>query len=311
MNDTQNQVFSVCILIYKNLNGLEASIKSVFDQTYQDIELFISDDHSIDSCELQKQYMENIIHPYRKRFKSVHINVNHKNIGTVKHVNSLLSQTSGRYICLLGSGDRLFQKNTLQNIAQFFRSSSYNVCFSKTQLNLNDHKSIILPKKHVIRAFHKQNASLLNLCCREVNHLTTIGSFFTKELFETYGYFDESYTLLEDAPFFLNLLFQNTPLGFVDEITCIHEKGGISNQKKTDAVLKKDSLRTLTELKYKNRARLDWFTRRVVCLKYCLRTPTTMAAKIGGCLKYPDAVLFMALYVFGDWLHRKRYLERK
>lgn len=311
MNNTQNQVFSVCVLIYKNLEGLEDSIKSVFDQTYQDIELFISDDHSTDSCEFQKQRMEYILQPYKKRFKSVHINVNQENIGTVKHLNKLLSQTNGKYICLLGSGDRLYEKNTLRSIAQFFCSSSYNVCFSKTQLNLNDHKSIILPEKRVIRALYKQDDTLLNLCCREVNHLTTIGSFFTKELFETYGYFDESYILLEDAPFFLNLLFQNVEIGFVDEITCIHEKGGISNRKKTGTVLKRDSLRTLTELKYPNRSRLNWFTNRVVSLKYCLRTPDNMTAKIAGCLKYPDAVLFMALYVFQDWLHRKRYLERK
>lgn len=308
MKKTENQIFSVCIFIYKNLEGLERTIKSIAEQTYQNIELFISDDHSCECAFYCQQYIENILKPYREKFLNIFININQQNLGTVKHINKILPQVSGEYLCLLGSGDCLYRTETLKAVVDFFIQNPYDICFSKCQLNLNKNKNLVLPEKRVIKAFYKKDRTLLNLCCREVNHLTTVGSFFKRDLFEKYGYFDEGYILLEDAPFFLNLLFQDIPIGFIDEITCLHEKGGVSNQKKMNAVLAADSLKTLIELKYPNRNQLTRFTKRVVIFKYCVRAGHSLKSKLLSCFLYPDAALFLAAFITKDWFKRIRYL---
>lgn len=307
MNTAKAELFSVCVFVYNNIEGLEKTIRSVFGQSYPNIELFISDDHS-DNLINAKQYIERIAEPYKNRFQKLMVNVNAENVGTVKHINKILPLTSGNFLCLLGSGDCLYKPDVLSKAADYLLTHDCDICYSKRKMQLNAKKYIVLPSKRISKLFGRKDDALLNICCREVNHITTIGCFFKKKLFQEHGFFDENYILLEDAPYFLNLLFQRVPIGFLDEITCLHEKGGISNRKKTCATLEADSIRTLTDIKYKRRRQLTWLTQRVVVFKYQLRTTDKMFIKLLNCFKYPDAALFLVFFVMTDWIKRLRYL---
>lgn len=309
MDIVTDAVFSVCVFIYHNIEQLENTIKSIYKQMYVSIELIISDDGSISSKDVQLEKIKSVIKPYQDRFENVILNVNQNNMGTVKHINKILPMTTGKYLCLLGSGDCLYKDDTLIMVAEYLTNEKYEVCFSKRILKLNEEKQIVLPEKRIIKAFYQKGDSLLNLCCREVNYITTIGSFFTRALLERYNGFDENFILLEDAPFFLKLLFARTEIGFIDEITCIHEKGGISNQRKTNEILKKDSLKTLTEIKYPRRNELRWFSRRVVIFKYNMRNSRKTFSKLCALIFYPDAALFLVLLVVRDWLVRVRFIK--
>lgn len=303
-------LFSVCVFIYKNIQDLEQTIRSIAAQKNVTIELLVSDDFSVPAVENQREKILKIIEPYRESFAQIAVNVNRERIGTVKHVNKIIHQSQGRYLCLLGSGDWLYAENVLADVVATFEAhEQYSICFSKTMLKLSDSKTELQPGKRVIRALQKGNDAILNLCCREVNYLTTIGSFFRRQSLIEFGGFDESYILLEDAPLFLEWMFSGRKIGFLDEITCLHEKGGVSNRKKTDVLLQNDSVRTLTEIKYPRRDQLDWFTRRVVIFKYYLRTGQPFWKKLRTCIGYPDAGAFMLWLIFMDWFERKRYFE--
>lgn len=300
----------VCVFVYRNIDKLENTIRSVSLQRYPLIDLVVSDDHSFDDVDMVKAMITNIVGPYSSKFRNLSINVNDTNLGTVKHVNKILKSINGEYLCLLGSGDCLYQPDVLSSIAKYFkRNQQFQICFSKRKLHINDNKNILLPPPKVVKAFYRKDDTLLNLCCRDVNYITTIGTFFKRTLFEANGYFDEEYILLEDAPYILNLLFKKVPIGFYNDITCIHEGGGISNQKGKNSLLELDSLRTLREIKYPHRYELNFFTRRVIIAKYLIRVPKKWNSIIKCVFLYPDAVLYLIYLVLRDWIKQKRYLS--
>lgn len=293
--DRENKLFSVCILSYNNLETVEESIKSVYQQENVDMELIVSDDCSWDDKAQTQNYIERIIEPYRDKFCRVVINVNEHRLGTVKHLNTVLKILRGDYYCLLGSGDCLYTSSVLKDVIRHLQENETLICTSKRMSINASGKKMIMPGKRVIKAYSDEHR-LLALCCREINYIYTIGTFFTKEIFEKYGGFDESYYLLEDAPFFLNLMFENEPISFLNEITCYYAPGGISNKKKVNSLLEKDSVRTLTNIKYPRREQLDFFTRRIVEFKFGVRQSDNVLKKLATAIKYPDATLYMLGY---------------
>lgn len=308
-SEIEMDIFSVYIFIFKNIHGLKKTIESIYMQSYKNIELIISDDHSIEDDEKQYRMISDIVEPYKTRFSDVIVNVNKENMGTVKHINKMLPMGTGKYITLLGSGDGLYRGDVLQNVANHFKKGQSLVCTSRRIMHYSEGKHIVLPSKRVCKYFYKDSKHLLNLCCREINYLVTIGSFFRRDIFEIYGCFDENYVLLEDAPFFLKLLFCGEKITFIDDITCFYEKGGVSNRKKMDKRLLEDSKKTLKLIKYPNRDRLGFFTSRIVSLKYSLRISGKKMEKIGSCILYPDAVLYMCIFVLLDKILKSKYLE--
>lgn len=302
------ELFTICVFSYNNLDSLETTIRSIYKQTYPDIEVIVSDDCSAVSDISVRTKINNIIGPYKNKFRRTYINVNQKNVGTVKNINMVLPQIKGKYICLLGSGDQLYKEDVLEKVVNFFKNTDYLLCYSKQLMPLTLNKQIIYPQHRVIKAISRGNKDLLKLCCREVNHITTIGAFFTRKIFEKYEKFDENYVLLEDAPFFLTLLLDGVKIGFLDEITCIHEKGGVSNSKMKNKLLEKDSVKTLLEIKYPQRDKFDKFTQRILKFKYKVRTGKKLLDRVYACVWYPDAALYLMIFLLKDWIKRKRFL---
>ena len=301
-------LFSVCVLTYNNVENLELTIRSIYQQSYCNIELLVSDDGSFSPNASIREKIESILKLYRNKFKRIYVNVNSHNIGTVKHLNLLLPEIEGEYICFLGSGDQLYRENVLENVVNFFSERKTLLCCSKRLMQITPDRQLVYPEHRIIKAIQKGNRELLKLCCREVNHIVTIGTFFTKGIFEIYKKFDDRYVLLEDAPFFLNLLFDEIEIGFLDEITCIHNKGGVSNSKKKNLLLEEDSLKTLIEIKYPKRKEFDKFTQRVLEFKYCTRVRKNIFRRIEACVLYPDAALYLLHFLIVDWLNRRRFL---
>lgn len=309
MFETNEIIFSIYVFIYRNVADLERTIQSVYEQNYAKMELIVSDDHSIEDCNRQYQIINKIIEPYKLKFDKVIINVNKENMGTVKHINAVLPLGTGKYVCLLGCGDGFYNSDVLQKIYYHFQLNDSLVCTSKRIIYLNEKKNVVLPNRRIVRYINKSSQQLLNLCCREVNYIVTIGTFFKREIFVKYEYFDETYYLMEDAPFFLKILLEGEKISFIDQITCFYARGGVSNRKKIDERLSKDSIRTLTEIKYPNRKKLGIFTRRVVSFKYMLRGSNDWKVRLKGCVFFPDALIFMVFFVIVDKISRMKYLE--
>lgn len=99
-------LISVIIPVYNNENYFERCIKSVIEQTYNNIEIIIINDYSIDN-------VESIILKYKELDKRIKYYKNTKNEGVGYTRNFGISKFTGKYIYFLDSDDYI-ENNCLE-----------------------------------------------------------------------------------------------------------------------------------------------------------------------------------------------------
>src|SRR5210317_249437 len=83
---------------YNSEKTISASIESILNQSYKNIELLIIDDCSTDnSYEILKEYELN--------YDSINVFRNNKNIGLTKSLNIILKKTKGKFIARQDADD--------------------------------------------------------------------------------------------------------------------------------------------------------------------------------------------------------------
>lgn len=103
-------LISFCIPTFKRPDLLTRTIESVLNQTYENIEIIVSDNDPLGSAEAVV-----------KKFKSkkIHYSKNKKNIGMVKNFNKALVLAKGDYFTFL-SDDDLLEKNMLSILMNLY-----------------------------------------------------------------------------------------------------------------------------------------------------------------------------------------------
>lgn len=96
-----SKLVSVLIPAYNHEKYVQETIKSIIDQTYQNIELIIVDDGSKDST---WQKIQELKKECEKRFVRVHFETK-ENEGTCKTFNRLLDLSQGEYVYFIASDD--------------------------------------------------------------------------------------------------------------------------------------------------------------------------------------------------------------
>lgn len=94
---------SVIIPAYNHGKYIQETIQSIIDQTYENIELLIIDDGSIDNTHEKILEMKEICH---KRFKRFYVETQ-KNAGTCITLNKLIEKSQGDYIMPIASDDKV------------------------------------------------------------------------------------------------------------------------------------------------------------------------------------------------------------
>ncbi len=219
---------TVFILIYNNVQGLEKTVASVLSQSYRNAEIILSDDGSSNyDTELLKHYAGKL----REKYAQVRINVNPQNIGTVKHLNRVFAMAKGEYLISCSSGDSFYEEKTVGKIVQAFEKKRTLILSTRRADVYPEGKTKIRPWKFTgweMRFFPKR--FLRKMIC-EKNVLSGCCTFYKKELFEKHGFFDESYHLVEDYPYYVELLRKGETIAFSPMITVSHGIGGVSTGK--------------------------------------------------------------------------------
>ena len=93
-------LISVVVTCYNHQDYIEQCLRSIFEQTYQNIELLVLDDGSTDkSAQIIQETLADS--PFPTRFES------HENMGVVKTRNKALQQIQGTYFIFVDSDDFL------------------------------------------------------------------------------------------------------------------------------------------------------------------------------------------------------------
>ncbi len=210
----QKPLASICVITYNSAKTIEETLNSAYEQTYENLELVISDDHSVDdTIEICNAWIEQ----HKKRFKRIQIISVENNTGTNKNVNRVFKAANGVWLKLL-SGDDLLVPECVEKLINFCEENEKEVCISKVEYFGDEER--ILQKKISYESFYekyhrlsvKEKYNLLLYHCT----LPTPSMIISKKLLERINYLDESYTIYEEWPLLLTILENNVDIPYID-----------------------------------------------------------------------------------------------
>ena len=132
-----NNKVSVITASYNCAKFIEESIKSVLNQTYDNLELIIVDDCSTDNT-------EEIVNEYIKKDSRIKFYRLNNNSGAAVARNKGLDEATGRFIAFLDSDD-IWDKQKLEKQINFMQTNNYG--FSFTSYRLIDENGGLLNKE--------------------------------------------------------------------------------------------------------------------------------------------------------------------
>lgn len=219
----EKPLISIIVVSYNNLQYYKECLSSVLIQTYPNIELIFADDGSLDFNETAiKNY---IFNKKNNNIKSITIYTNEKNLGTVKNANKALKLSHGEYIKYIAIDDCLYDSDAIYFYYEYLKSKDCLLAVSE---------GITFKDKKVLSYMNqKRYAKLLNnksikrtlgvMACKSIIYTPTV--FFKKTFFLKYGYFDEDYILMEDAPMWVKIIKKGEKIGFIDKILVKYRVG--------------------------------------------------------------------------------------
>lgn len=234
--DSENLV-SILILAYNNLQYMKDCLDSIFIQEYSNIEIIFSDDCSEEFDEEKiRSYIET---NNQGNIVNYIINSNKSNYGIVKNFNTAIKLSSGDIIVHIAVDDAFFDRNVIKEIVKFHEKNDYLIAVGYLGYhdeNLDKWQGYTpLPKN-----IQYINGEAIN-CYRK---LCEIGSFFPspglsykRELIDIYGYYDEDYKLIDDLSRFLYLTRSGCKIGFIDRFLIKYRTGGVTtSEEKSEKV---------------------------------------------------------------------------
>ena len=122
-----NPRFSVIMCAYNLEKIVNIAIESVLNQKFDNYELIIVNDGSLDNTlEVLKKYEE-------KANGKIRVINNKKNIGLSASRNKAIAQAKGKYIVHLDGDDTLYNRNTLANIDATIGDQDYDIIYFGVQ----------------------------------------------------------------------------------------------------------------------------------------------------------------------------------
>ena len=192
---------SIIVITYNSSKYVLETLESAKNQSYKNIELIISDDASTDNtCAIVQKF----IHDNENYFTQCKLIRAEKNTGISGNCNRGVKGSTGAFIKLI-AGDDLLTENCVEDFVFFFNErTEAKIAASQTRIffdnDINNYQ--IWPSKGQFpTGLERQRLEIL-----KANFVYNVSIFFTRDLFNDVGGFDENYPMIEDYPFDFKVL---------------------------------------------------------------------------------------------------------
>ncbi len=205
--------FSIITCTYNSEKYIENNIKSLENQSFWDFEHIFIDGNSTDNT-------LDIIEEYRKKYPN-RVKLYKQKPGWIsKAMNEWIRKSKWEYLIHLHSDDSLYNNKVLYSINTYLESNStIDWLYAKANVVESDAKTSIwvFPSRKIFQWSSKSWFGKYFL--KYFNYIPHQAVFIKKEVFEKFGYFDETISSAMDPDMWLRIRKQ-TKWAFVDEIVC-------------------------------------------------------------------------------------------
>jgi len=190
--------FSVITCTYNSQKYLERNISSVNQQLFKDYEHIFIDGKSTDKT-------GKMIRNYQKYYPEKVKLFTRTPKGISNAFNEGIKKSRGKYLIHLNSDDSFYNNNVLQKAFDFLsKKESLDWIYGKINVLNEKEKSLgIYPNKYIFKTSSKNRFGSYIL--KFINYIPHQAVFIKNEIFEKYGYFDETLSSKMDPDFWLKI----------------------------------------------------------------------------------------------------------
>ena len=226
-------ILSIITINRNNAAGLEKTMRSVASQTCKDFEYIVIDGASTDgSVEVIKKLES----------KFAHLKwVSESDSGIYNAMNKGLRMATGDYIQILNSADCLASDDVTERmLAELERQGRPSILYG------NMVKCFLDGRQMVDRCFAGQEITMLGMFTGTLNHDP---AYIRRDLFEKYGYYDESLKIVSDWKWYLQvIILGGEKPQYVDLDVTLFDMTGISENADSKQKIKEERNKVLEEL---------------------------------------------------------------
>lgn len=216
-NNTANPLVSIVVITYNSSQTVIETLESIKAQTYDNLELIVSDDCSQDNTiEVVSQWIAD----NKYRFVHTGLITTEKNTGVSGNLRRGIAPSKGEWIKSI-AGDDLLIPTCIQEYVDFVNNNPENVrmcvcnveCF--TTYGEIDEKT----KENVCRNFEKACEIYPQQKKRIVHELVFSGPtfFYSRELYNEIGGFKDKYGCAEEWPFVYEIIRNGNQIYTIDK----------------------------------------------------------------------------------------------
>lgn len=252
----ENPLVSIIVITYNSSKYVLETLESAYNQTYQNIELIVSDDASKDNTvAICRDWIES----HKARFVRTELVTVEKNSGISANCNRGVNISKGIWIKSIAGDDLLLPNCIRDNINYVNINLGVSILFSKVILLGGSIKE--KERFHKLFDYSFFNLEIDNQLKRLIisgNCISAATAFVNNVLYLKYGYYDESIPLMEDYPFWIKLLKKKVKFNFFSKETVLYRlhNSGISQGIKKNRRYKDCELRIACKYIFPNYFRL-------------------------------------------------------
>jgi glycosyltransferase involved in cell wall biosynthesis len=195
--EQNNPLVSIIVITYNSSKYVLETLESVKAQTYQNIELIISDDASHDdTVEICKNWLEE----NRKRFIRTELITVEKNTGIPANCNRGVKISKGEWVKLIAGDDILIYDCVFNLITFSTENFNAHIIFGRTKILKNN----ILSGDQLLSIYGMKQKEQYEKILKG-SGIPSAAAFIKKTILIDFGGFDEKYKFIEDGPFWIKL----------------------------------------------------------------------------------------------------------
>ncbi|MBB3185995.1 glycosyltransferase family 2 protein [Microbacter margulisiae] len=237
----ENPLVSIIVITYNSAKYVVETLESTKAQTYQNIELIVSDDCSTDET---VESCRNWLNLNKGRFVRTKLITSDRNTGIPANCNRGLFEATGEWLKFIAGDDILYSSGIMQAI-KFIQTNPAIVIFDSIVDIYNDDLSILYERKTGNTQFYTKSKTAqeqLVLFSNNLNKpriISTVGIFVKNVLFRELGGYNLTFPLLEDAPMWFKVLKSGHKIHYLPSPTVKYRKhqDGVSYMKSSQILI--------------------------------------------------------------------------